>query len=313
MRSLSRRGVLAAAFALGAGAARGRPTPTGDLDGLWFMGTYTDLERPAALPRLVLTPAEAEAFEAPRRALNGMPASKDGALGQAESEFNDRGDGLLRVRGEIRASIITEPADGRIPYLDAAARAHGLAGPPVEDMTGPETRPLSERCLGSAAAGAPIVGGPDANLVQIVQAPGAIAIVSEKYHDTRIVRLGAAHARPAGGAAWMGDSIGRWDGATLVVETTRPHAASRGQRLVVGEGTVVSERFTRLSATELLYAWTVADPALFREPWRGETVWRRTPGRMFEYACHEGNYGLPGVLAGARREEREAVAAKAAP
>src|SRR5215472_429078 len=145
-------GLLAAAGAGGAEAKALRPA-TPDLTGTWTNATYTDLQRPKELPRLVLTRAEAEAWEKPRRALNGMPASKDGEVGQAESEFNDRGDGLLRVRGEARSSLIVDPPDGKIPFLKAVRARLELDLKPEERkerLDNPEERPSDERCLFSA-------------------------------------------------------------------------------------------------------------------------------------------------------------------
>jgi hypothetical protein len=307
---IDRRRMLAVGLALWAGAARAAPRPP-SLDGLWHLGSYTDLERPAGLKSLALTPAEAEAWEAPRRALNGMAPSREGGVGQNESEFNDRGDGLARVKGQIRSSGIVDPPDGKLPFTAEAIHRLGLdlAQPPQETFDGPEVRPGQERCLANPAAGAPILGAPDANLMQIVQAPDAVAIVTEKYHDVRIVRTDGrprpAHLPPA----WMGDSVGRWEGATLVVETRghRPDAIARSPRLFVTGQTTAVERFTRISADTLLYEYEITDPSLYTRPWRGEMTFRAATGRMFEYACHEGNYGLPGILAGARREEADAA------
>ena len=313
---IDRRRVLAWALAgaTGAGAGpawsrTGRGRPSRDLEGLWDIGSYTLLERPPELKSLALTPAEAEAFEAPRRALNGMPPSPPGALGQNESEFNERGSGLARVKGQIRSSAIIDPPDGRMPFTAEALHRLGLdTTPPTESFDDPEARPGQEQCLANAAAGAPIVGAADANLLQILQPPGAVVILTEKYHDLRIVRTdGRPRPNPLP-PAWMGDSVGRWEGATLVVDTVGQHPGvfSRGPRFYVTGATTAVERFTRVGPAELLYEYTVTDPTLYSQPWRGEMSFHATRGPMFEYACHEGNYGLAGALAGARREEAEA-------
>jgi hypothetical protein len=310
---------LAAALASPAGAVAAQPhgrrasppgSPSGgrgDLEGLWSAASYTDLERPKDLASLTLTPAQAEAYEAPRRALNGMLPSTDN-VGQAENEYTDRGSGLMRVKGQIRSSWIVDPGDGKIPFTaEARARLHverPMADAPLdnpEDLNGPT------RCIASYGAGAPMVAGPDANLTQIVQAPGFVVILSEKYHDARIVRLWRpGEPRPAPLApSWLGDGVGRWEGATLVVETTgfRPGVVDRNLHLFQSGTSRVSERFTRTGPDELAYEFTVEDPALYTRPWRAETALKRQAGRLFEYACHEGNYSLPGILAGARREE----------
>ncbi|HLZ77086.1 hypothetical protein [Phenylobacterium sp.] len=305
-------GMAAAAWAAGAGARpRGRPVAPADLEGTWTLGTYTDLERPADLHALVLTPAEAEAYEGPRRKLRGMPAPKaEDVLGQAEAEFNERGDGLGRVRGQIRSSWIVDPPDGKIPFTPAglAALAREKTDPALP-AANPEETGVTTRCLGSAAAGAPMAGAPDANLFQIVQTPAAVVILTEKYHEARIIRMGTAAQGPPQPPQWTGDGVGHWEGATLVVETLGNHPGQhwRGGRLLGADTTRVTERFTRTGPAELTYEFTVTDPALYTQPWRGEMALKPAPGAMFEFACHEGNYSLPGILAGARVEERAAT------
>ena len=306
-------GLAAAVGAARAAAARARPRPFDprDLDGTWDLGSYTDLQRPAGLP-LVLSPEQAEAYEAPLRKMQGMKPSAPGEVGQAEAEFNDRGSGLMRVAGQARSSTIVDPPDGRLPFRPAA---RALAANPATaaargELDNPETQNGPTQCLASVLAGAPMLGAPDANLIQILSVPGQVAILAEKYHDVRIVRLDPRLKPGADPPGWLGSSVGRWEGASLVVETAGFHAGAinRGQGLVVSPATHVVERFTRAGADEIAYAFTVQDPDLWTRPWRGEMTLRRAKGRLFEYACHEGNYSLPGILAGARREEREARA-----
>ena len=283
----------------GPGSAPGR-----SLEGVWTLESYTNLERPKELRALVLTAAEAEAYEAPRRALHGMPASKPGEPGQQESEFNERGEGLARVGGEIRSSWIVDPPDGLIPYTAAAKARLGVGKPPTEArMDNPEDLSGATRCMGNFAAGAPMIGAPDTNLFQIVQTPAAIAILTEKYHDVRIVRLGGTAAAVR---SWLGESIGRWDGDTLVIDTTglRPGFTSRG--FWVSGDTRVVERLRRIGAAELLYEFTVEDPSLFSRPWRGEMSLHPAKGAIYEYACHEGNYSLPSILRAARMADKPA-------
>jgi len=256
----------------------------------------------------VLTPAEATAYEAPRRALKGMLPSADG-VGQAENENIDRGTGVMRVKGQLRSSWIVDPPDGRIPWrAEARTRLNVDRPPPAIPLDNPEDQNGATRCLATVAAGAPMTAAPDANLMQIVQAGDEVAILSEKYHDARIVRLWRpGQPRPAAlPASWLGDGIGRWEGATLVVETAgfRDAVVDRGQHLYRAPTTRVVERFTRTGEDELTYEFTVQDAALYTQPWRAEAAWRRQTGRIFEYACHEGNYSLGGMLAGARRAER---------
>ena len=301
---IDRRGLLGAAGAAvaWAGGARGAPRRP-DLEGTWTLASYTPLERPKSLKALVLTPAEAEAYEASLRALHGQPRAATDPVDQADSEYPERGDGLARVNGQIRSDWIVDPPDGLVPFTKAARARLGLdkeasSADNPEDLNGPT------RCVANAAAGAPMIGAPDANVFQIVQTRDAVAIVTEKYHDVRIVRLAAAG--PAQPPSWLGDSVGRWDGRTLVVATAgvMPGEVIRGTHLYRSPTTRVVERFTRAAPDALLYQFTVADPALYTQPWRGEITLRPANGPMFEFACHEGNYSLPGILAGARREER---------
>jgi len=305
-----RSALIGLAAALGgatSASAAGRPRRR-DLDGVWTSASYTDLQRPKTLPRLVLTPAEAEAYEAPLRTLNGLPPSPPGEVGQAENEYLERGDGLARVKGQIRSSWIIDPPDGRIPWSEAALARRYDVFPPLQGLGNPEERTGPERCLASVNAGAPIVGAPDSNLFQILGTRDAVVILSEKYHDARIVRLSGGRDLPPMPSSWLGDSVGWWEGDVLVVETRgfHPGVTSRGFLMFATDATRVVERFTRLGPDELFYDFMIDDPVLFTQPWRAEMAFPAAKGRIFEYACHEGNYSLPGILAGARREEREA-------
>ncbi|HLZ77085.1 hypothetical protein [Phenylobacterium sp.] len=312
MAGVLRRTVLGGlVLSAGAATALAARRPLG-LDAVWSMASFTDLERPKGVADLVLTDADAKALAAPRQALHGVPASDD-PVGQGENEYTDRGTGFARVKGELRSSWIVEPADGRIPWRpEVRARLHLERPPLYTDTANPEAMNGPTRCAASYAAGAPMIGGPDSNLVQIVTTPSAVVILSEKYHDARIVRLRrpGAPQNPAPAPSLLGDAVGHWEGATLVAETSgfRPGETDRNQHLYFCPTTAVTERFTRLSEDELLYEFTVTDPAMYTQAWRGEMEFRNAGGRIFEYACHEGNYALPGILAGARREEREAAA-----
>jgi hypothetical protein len=309
---IDRRRVLGAAAALvgAGGAARAAPAaklpPFGDLTGVWTNGWYTWLERPKDFKTLIVTPAQAEAFEAPRRALNGDLLDPHDTLGQATSEFPDQGPGLARIRGEIRSSWIVDPPDGRVPWTKEALARRPSGDEPPELFDNVETRPTDERCLTASGAGAPILNSHDTNLIQIVQTRDCVVIVSEKNHDARIVRLGVA-LRPGestpGFSGWMGVSIGRWEGATLVVETSglRPGLTKLNDALSLSDHSRVVERFTRSGLREITYEFEVADPTLFTRPWRGEMVFRPAEGQLYEVACHEGNYSLPSILAAARQ------------
>jgi hypothetical protein len=288
-----------------------QPPPEASLDGTWTYAWYTDFQRPKEFKSLVATPEEAEAYEAPRRALGGQLPSAEGELGQAESEFNDAGPGLARVRGEIRTSWIIDPANGRIPYAEDVRERMGIGKPAVERYDNVEERSTYERCLTAAGAGAPLRNSPDTDLLQIVQTPGDIVIVSEKNHDARIVRMNAPAPAAWEPRDWLGVSVGRWRDRTLVVETThRRPGLNRAASVLLSGGGKVTEEFTRTGPDEITYVFTVEDYSLFTQPWRGEMVMRRSPGRIFEYACHEGNYALPSILSAARQAEAAEAAAE---
>ena len=178
----------------------------------------------------------------------------------------------------------------------------------------PEYRPPPERCLmGSrGSSGPPMLSSLYQPFYRIVQTADTVAIEAEMDHDVRIVRMGATHL-PAAITPWMGDSIGHWEGDTLVVETTNfnPGEAFRVQMLI-SPNTKITERFTRVSATDIVYQFEVEDPTIYTSVWRGEVPFRAAPGPLLEYACNEGNYSLTGVLAGAREQEARAAAKAAA-
>lgn len=310
-----------AAVALPATAAPKPKPPPGDLTGVWTNAWYTKLERPAAFKALVATPAEEEAYEAPRRAHKGELVGSDDGLGQNESEFPDNGPGLARINGEPRTSWIVDPVSGRVPWRPEV-KAHLSLGQWRDDFDNVEGRDTEERCLTNPGTAAPILNDHDANLVQFLLAGdrrkgGFLAIFGEKNHQVRIVRIlpaGAASAadpRAEGITDWLGVSVGHWEGSTLVAETTglRPGLTKIHNGLLLSDHTRVVERFTRTGLQEISYLFEVTDPTLFTQTWRGEMVFRPAEGPMYEYACHEGNYALPDILAGARRAEREAAQA----
>lgn len=191
-----------------------------ELEGTWTNGTYTELERPKAFNTPVIGEAEAKAWEAKLAPTGGVNVGKD-ELCQGTSEFPESGSGMMRIRGQIRTSRIIEPEDGQIPYSEAGKKAAGFGKYDRSAYDHPEQRPQPERCLTSEGAGAPIFTAPDTNLLQIVQTPDLIVMVAEKYHDIRIVRLGAGPPSPTLPRSWLGESWGAWEGETLVVRTAR--------------------------------------------------------------------------------------------
>lgn len=301
-------GALVALWMAGAAPADAAPRDQPghpDLEGVWSFNSITTLERPAALKALILTDEQARAYEA---ADPGTPeASRDGGVGQDDSEWWEMGGRLGRLDGQARSSWIVDPPDGRLPYSPAGAAALGKARAAGRNFDGPEIRPASERCL-MAVGGAslpPLLNAGYGALLRIVQTKDYVVILTEMNVGPRIVPLTDARHDP--GPAWSGHSQGHWEGDTLVVETTGFHPQAQWRapsRLLISPAGKVTERFTRAGPDQIRYAYTVDDPATFTGPWRGEMPLNRTAGPMFEFACHEGNYSLRGILGGAREEAR---------
>jgi hypothetical protein len=287
-----------------------------DLAGVWSNATITRLERdPKFGDRLVMTEEEAAAIEgasdqrnarlrAPTdqtKKVDDLDECQSGAQGAAcgyNAFWTDPGTRLIRIGGQARTSILTNKS-GRMPYRP---EARSRAGRPRGDAyEGPESRGLGERCIVGfgGTAGPPMMPVLYNNHYQIQQAQDHVVIVVEMVHDARIIRLADKHGKVP---TWMGDSVGRWEGETLVVESVnfRPDQTFRGATA----GMKVIERFTRVSPQQILYQWEVIDPATFTEPVKGEEALNAIKGQVYEYACHEGNYGLVGILAGAREAEK---------
>jgi hypothetical protein len=286
-----------------------------DLGGLWTSTSLTELERPARFKTLTVTDAEAAAYEQRKPGEFSNTDIDDVGGRQSEASFWDLGAKLARIDGKPRTSWIVEPADGRLPYTQVGLAERARHAQAVSNPANPESRTPSERCLvaGWAAAGPPMLNSPYANEYQIVETRDAVAIHMESVHDVRIVRLNERVHAPPNIRPWMGDSIGRWDGETLVVETTNFNpgdAPKLPTTLYISTDAKVTERFTRIGPGQLLYEFAVDDPKTFSQVWRAQMLFEASKGPMFEYACHEGNYSLPGILAGARREERQAASAR---
>ena len=249
-----------------------------------------------------------------------------GVVGGYNNFWLAGGTQLIVVDGQKRSSLVMDPPDGKIPAMKAEARARNqrfaaggavapdasesaAAGPPGA-FDGPELRPLAERCL----LGFGNTSGPPTlpnyfynNLKQIVQTKDTVILLNEMVHDARVVRINAEHAPPTI-RKWMGDSVGHWDGDTLVVDTTNFTTKTRYNGS--GDQLHVVERFTRTDANTILYRFTVEDPTTWERSWTGEYPWRTTDEKLYEYACHEGNYSLGGMLRGARQKEADDAAAK---
>jgi hypothetical protein len=295
-----------------------------DLQGVWSDLSMTRLQRPKEFKTLVVTPAEAAAFEASRKkkvdaeyapAAPGdaaPPVSDD--VGQ-EGEWPDRLAGLARIGGQIRTSWLVEPADGQLPYTEAARR-EAQAAQYADDhvFDNPESRPFDERCvLGvGGTAGPPLLNSGSNTHLQIVQTRDHVVIMAEMIHDARIVRLRDRRHAPAPIRPWMGDSIGWWEGDTLVVETVSFNPGERwhwnaGTYVLIAPGAKITERFTRTGPRQILYKFRVEDSVNYTQPWQGEMPLKAAAGPIYEYACHEGNYALGNILAGARAAERAAA------
>jgi len=315
-------------------------TPWGhpDLQGVWNAATLTPVERPDNVGgRLTLTPSEAadierterQRVEARARPSNGnRDAPPVGAnVGGYNNFWIDRGSGAFMIDGQYRTSIIVDPADGKIPPMltSATQRNRGARGTVVRptsdapESSAPEgqgafddieLRPLGERCLlgfGSTSGPPTLPNYFYNNNKQIVQTPDAVMILVEMVHDVRIIRLKGGHL-PANVRKWMGDSVGRWEGDTLVVETTNFTNKTRFRGS--SENLKVVERFRRTEAGTILYNFTVVDPDTWATPWTGEYPWVKSDDHIYEYACHEGNYAMGDIMRGARLLEAEEAAAK---
>lgn len=288
-----------------------------DLQGLWTNATITALQRPGWTEELVLTEQQAARWEAQNEQMfasiddvpeEGLQAGGD--VGGYNSFWMDPGTRALRVEGEIRSSIITYPEDGKLPFrLGARAKLGEFLRRVQGAFDGPEQRPLGERCI----VGFGSTGGPPMlpvlynNNYQIVQSPGYVMILVEMNHDARIIRLDSEHL-PDNVRPWLGDSIGWWEDDTLVVETSNFHPgqsfrAAIKHQLYMTRDAVVTERFRRVSDGEIVYSFEVRDPGAYTDDWTGELAMRKTDGPIYEYACHEANYAMRGILAGARLAE----------
>jgi len=302
-----------------------------DLQGNWNNATLTAVERdPKFGDRMYLTDDEAAQIEGyaekhreegakptdPSLKIQDLPKDCGYGFSGTNCGYNnfwvDRGTQVIRVDGKPRSSMIIAPANGRVPPLLPEARQRQMArqsafrkgaGP----MDGPEIRSLGERCLMSfgSSAGPPMLPLMYNNTYSIAQTKDTVLIVVEMVHDARVIRLNGKPL-PKSVSKWMGDSIGHYEGDTLVIETTNfnPSSAWRGS----DENLKVTERLTRVAPDQILYRFTVEDPTAFTAPFTGELPMNFTPDKQYEYACHEGNYALPGILAGAREEERQAAA-----
>jgi hypothetical protein len=313
-------------------------TPDGkpDLQGNWSNATVTPLERPAGQDAVLSKDVVARIEKGVQDRIDRLaqpsdpnrpapPQGGDGSTGAAgnvggyNNFWIDAGERVAVVNGEYRTSLIVDPPDGRVPALTEQGRAkqaERLARfKAFGEYDNPENRPLAERCIASfgSNAGPPML--PNYfynNNYTIVQTPDHVLIMTEMVHDARIIRIGKHHQHPpAHVRPWWGDSIGWWEGDTLVIETTNfhPQQVFRG----ASDTLKVTERLSRVDGDTLLYRFTIDDPQTFTKPWSGEVPFEKLDEMIYEYACHEANYALSNVLSGARAQEKAEAAKKTPP
>ncbi len=302
-------------------------TPDGhpDLQGAWTNVTLTPFERgedqgPIYTPEQVAEIEQVPSDECPANpgtVACGRTASTTGTnevrlRGQEYSEvYWDRGSRIAIVDGEYRASLVTNPANGRRPPLTADAQRRLEETRDIRSQFGqydhPELRPHAERCIVSfgSSAGPPMIPNTAYNNNYIiVQTADYVMIKAEMVHDVRIIRLGEPNRLPAHVRPWFGDSWGRWEGDVLVVETTNINPTQAFRGIPATADLKVTERFSRVDEETFLYEFTIDDPTTYTQPWGGAIPYKRFNDNLYEYACHEGNYSLTSVLSGARYQER---------
>lgn len=284
-----------------------------NFEGVWNSATATPLERPRELKdKAFFTPDEAAAWEREFARRNEEPAPGAARAGSGTGTYNTayREFGT-RVVKTLRTSIVTEPADGRIPALTPAAaeiKRQRLEG--LKKFENPEDLGLQDQCLQFLTAGPPMLPYSYNSNYQIVQTGDAVLIHAEMIHDARIIPVDGRGHLPSRMRSWLGDSIGRWEGDTLVVDTTNFNDGGgfygdAGGNFGWDRNLHVIERFRLFDADTLLYQFEIDNPTAFTQPWRGELTLTRSAEMIYEYACHEANYSLSNMLRGYRAVERK--------
>lgn len=287
-----------------------------DLQGVWTHAYLTSLERQALFPKLTINEEQAHSVEGMTAemlaSIDKLPEGDlaKGDVGGYNSAWMDAGKRMLRIDGKARTSLIIEPENGKLPYSEEGKLKRNDVYIKARARNNPEQLMLGDRCVVGfgSTGGPPMLGVLYNNNYQFVQTPGYVMILVEMNHAVRTIRIGG-EPLPAEIKPWLGDSVGHWDGETLVVETTQFHPqklfrAAIAHRFMSTTNTKVVERFTRTGTDAIHYEYTVEDASIYTQPWRAETVFRPSEGPIYEYACHEGNYALPGILAGQREKER---------
>lgn len=290
-----------------------------DLQGVWTFQTRTTLERPAVyegeleideatmLTKMLSTSDYIAALEA-----NGAEAPGPDNVGGYNGFWITPGDALAEMNGKFWTSLIVDPPNGRIPWREegqALRRSQqGTLPMGLAESDGPEGRTLSDRCLVSFSSTAPFLSSLYNNHMQLVQSPTHVVLLAEMVHNARIVRIDQDF-RDLPLDQWLGDSIGHYEGDTLVVQTRNFNPWQVAKERLTSENLTLTERFTRVADNKLHYSFTIDDPDLYTQPWTGEMP-MYTGEDLYEYACHEGNYAMPAILAGARRQEMDAAASQ---
>ena len=283
------------------------PWGTPDLQGVWDFATMTPMERPEQFAdKATLTEEDvATVVDNANKRWQRISEGGDNSTGTYNEFWFDAGTGVTEDR---RTSLITQPSDGKVPQLTpaaaerVAARRTYLRDHPADSW---EDRNNAERCILGFNTGPPMTPSAYNNVVQLFQTEDYVVLLNEMVHDSRIVPLDNRPHLPPHMRQWHGDSRGYWDGDTLVVETINltDKTSYRGST----ESMHLIERFTRSNADTLSYEFTVTDPRAFGQPWTAVVPMKMTSSRLYEYACHEGNYGMEGILAGHRAEEKAAM------
>lgn len=294
-----------------------------DFQGNWTNSTFTPLQRDEELgSKKVLTPEEALELEAEKlqdHENNAAPIDPDRSApevtesvgNEAEFIFLDSHLRAARVKGEFRTSLVVEPENGRIPIIEepkvstiyANWRSLGFG-----DFDGPEIRPPGERCLSDFGPMPPLLVVPGSSNFKFVQTQSHLVLYGEPGNEARIIRFAAEHDDRIPNK-WHGDSIAHWDDNVLVIHTTGFHPQHSGRPFSVSDNFAIEERFELINHDEIYYRYRVTEPNFYSEPWVVENTLTRMPAgdKLYEYACHEGNYSLPGILAGARRQEQDQI------
>ena len=321
--------VLVSAQGQAGGAARAwtARTPDGqpDLQGFWTNSTYTPLQRPDNAGEFFTREQALEMMK--RAAAEESEQTEPGTIADVHYDFTQFG--LDRNQGgvpmNLRTSLIVDPASGKLPAMTAEGQKRAADRIAARKRQGAltdaaENQPNSVRCILMDRNGPPMIPGAYNNYYQIVQGPGYVMILVEMLHGTRIIPLNSTAQLPPNVRSWTGNSRGRWEGDTLVIETTNFNearfsgfAANSPMSALQGSSANLKliERLRRVDRDTLSYSFTVEDPATWTRPWTAEMPWKHSTGPIFEHACHEGNYGLYNTLAGARLEDKRAAEAAA--